>query len=475
VKPAPPADEAAWLRRVTLDLAGRIPTAAQTRRFLGEAAPDKRARLIDELLAAPTYAGRMTDLFHVMLMERRGDHPEWRTFLRAAFEANRPWDQMAREMLAPSDTDEQTRGAAFFYTKRLESYGQNPIDRPGLTRDVGRLLLGVDLQCAQCHDHLFIDDYKQVDFQGLFAVYQDVAIRGGGKFPAVTEKPPKQRLDFVSVFDPTQRQVGPRVPFGAEFPIPEATDGSPAFSPLALLAENLPRSDLFARNIVNRLWFVMMGRGLVHPLDLHHSGNAPSHPELLDLLAREFAAHQYDIRWLLRELALTETYQRSSLVPNGQPPPPADRFLVALERRLSAEQLLTITLQATGNEARYPTDGDAYKLLRTEFEKSFGNEPREPETEFRATVAGALFLLNSDHVLDLLKRQPGNSIDRLVSMDDPNKLADELFLTVFTRRPTDEERARVAEHLAKNNERREAAIGQQAWAMLSSMEFYVNH
>ena len=111
------------------------------------------------------------------------------------------------------------------------------------------------------------------------------------------------------------------MPFGAEFPIPEAAKDAAPFSPLALLAENLPQSDLFARNIVNRVWFVMMARGIVHPLDLHHSDNPPSHPELLDLLAREFIAHRYDVKWLLRELALTETYQRSSLLPEGQQQP----------------------------------------------------------------------------------------------------------------------------------------------------------
>jgi hypothetical protein len=208
---------------------------------------------------------------------------------------------------------------------------------------------------------------------------------------------------------------------------------------------------------------------------LHHSDNPQSHPELLDLLAREFVAHNYDLKWLLRELALTETYQRSSLLPEGRDEPPADRYLLAMERRLSAEQLLTMTLAATGNEERYPTDGENYKILRVEFEKTFGNEPREPETEFHATVAAALFLLNSDHVLDLLKRQPGNLTDRLAGMDDPNRFADELFRAVFTRGPADDERARIAEYLTKNNDDREAAIQQLLWSMLASIEFYVNH
>src|SRR5262249_30410114 len=128
----------------------------------------------------------------------------------------------------------------------------------------------------------------------------------------------------------------------------------PKFSPLKVLASQLPRGDnpLFTKNIVNRLWFLMMGRGLVHPLDLQYAGNPPSHPELLDLLAQEFAGHRFDIKWLLRELALTETYQRSSLLPEGVEDLPPESFLVANEKPLSAEQILRSVLHATGEWLR---------------------------------------------------------------------------------------------------------------------------
>ncbi len=490
-EPAPQADDAAFLRRVWLDLAGRIPTVEETRRFLGDNAPNKREAEIDRLLAAPTYGQRMADLFHVMLMERRGDDQHWRKFLRDSFEQNRPWNEIVHAILKPDDTDETARGAAFFFTKRLESYGQNPTDFPGLTRDVGRLFLGVDLQCAQCHNHLFIDDYKQRDFQGLFAVYQNLSIRRGVDFPAVDEKAMTAKLEFVSVFDSDKQQTGPRLPFGEEFPIPDPpanekkdakkTDG-PSFSALALIADALPtaENELFANNIVNRLWFLMMGHGIVEPLDQFHSDNPPSHPELLALVAHEFTAHNFDIKWLLRELALTETYQRSSQLPAAGEPPGANTYLVANEKRLSAEQLFLSTLIATGNLQRLTnTEGDKpheeFDDLKKRFRDAFANEPREPEVDQNATVKAALFLLNDDKVLGLLKPQPGNLVERLMKTDDASALVDELFQSVFVRPPSVEERTAVTAYLEINADRRAVALGQVVWSMLSSVEFCVNH
>jgi len=136
---AAPADDAEFLRRLYLDLTGRIPTTAEARAFLAESTPDKRTLLLDALLSGPDYAQRMQEAFSVMLLERQGENPEWAKFLRLAFEQNRPWDQMVRQMLDPNPEDEATRGAAFFLSKRLENHGQNPVDLPGLTRDVGRL------------------------------------------------------------------------------------------------------------------------------------------------------------------------------------------------------------------------------------------------------------------------------------------------------------------------------------------------
>ena len=499
---APVADDAEFLRRVFLDLAGRIPSSEEARAFLNDSAADKRAVLIDRLLASPEYSRRMRDAWNVQFMERAGEHEEWLRFLEESFAANKPWDKLVREILNPNPDDESSRGAAFFLTKRLENYGQQPVDLPGLTRDVGRLFLGVDLQCAQCHDHLTVDDYKQIDFQGLHTFLSHATIRTDLKFPAVGEKVVDKKTEFMSVFVKQPHTTGPRLPFGTEVEVPTfakgeefavAPDrkvnfpGKPKFSPLAILSEQLPTStnSLFVRNAVNRLWCQLMGRGLVHPLDLHHSANPATHPAVLDLLATEFTQHQFDIKWLLRELALTRTYQRSSRLPTGSDrEPPIDKYMVAIEKPLSTEQMLMSLLQATGEASRLTAtiqvDGKAkpnpaYEDLRKRFVAAFANPPRDPEVEFAPSVKAALFLSNDAKVLELLKPREGNLAEQLSKETDARKLAESLFLAVLTRSPTADEAEAVTQFVAARKQQPGQGIELAIWALLSSTEFCMNH
>ncbi len=492
------ADDAEFLRRVFLDLCGRIPSTAEAREFLINSAADKREKLIDRLLMSVEFPRRMTEQMHVMLMERRGEHPEWLTYLRSSFEQNKPWDVMAREMISPDPKSEQTRAAAFFLSKRLENYGQNPVDYPILTRDVGRLLLGMDLQCAQCHDHLFIKDYKQADFQGMYVVFLNASLRSDAKFPAVTEKLLTKKIEFQSVFNTDKKEVGPRVPGRTEIAIPtfakgeefaeppdpkEKTPGRLKFSPLEHLANQITAADnaAFAHNIANRVWFQLMGRGLVHPLDLHHSENPPSHPELLDLLARELVEHKFDLKWLLRELALTRTYQRSSVLPVTVTDPSPTRYIVALEKPLSAEQLFQSVMYATGQidgvvPAEKPQSIETrFDPIKQKFLKAFANPPMEPEGEFAPSLRAALFLMNDADLLKLLDSQPGNLISRLQSLDTPEQIAAELYVSVLTRPPTPDEVAELTNQLQRAGNQKQSVLKQLAWALLASTEFCVNH
>ena len=483
-------DDATFVRRASLDLAGRIPSWQEATTFLDSTDVHKRTQLIDTLLASSDHPRRMQDLFHAMLMERRGDSPEWSKFLQTSCEANKPWDQLVREILDPDPTHEAIRGAAFFHTKRLEKVGQQETDYPGLTRDVGRLFLGMDLQCAQCHDHLFIDSYKQVDFQGLYTVYQNTFIRSDLTFPAIGEKVLTKKADFSSVFEKVALTTGPRIPGGQEIAIPmfekdqeflvppdRQTNfpGTPKFRGMQFIATELPtaQNTAFTRNIANRLWFVMMGRGLVNPLDQLHPANPPSHPELLDGLAQEIVAQKFDMKAMLRQLALTQTYQRTSVLPEGTEPPAPESYRVATEKRLSAEQLLNSVLVATGSRDK-PREADVEKL-RAAFVKAFGNVPTDPEIEFSPSLKSSLFVLNDPAVLDCLTPQLGNLVERLLTMTDSAALADELYLSVLTRRPTDEERTAVAEYLTPNAERRSEAVTNLTWALLASTEFCLNH
>lgn len=518
---SPLAGDAEFLRRVYLDLAGRIPTIDEANAFLSDELPERRNRLIDSLLVGRDYPRRMQELFHVMLMERRGEHEEWTKFLRTAFEQNKPWHTIARAILKPDAENEDLRGAAFFVTQRLVKEGaMAPVDVPGLTRDVGRLLAGVDLQCAQCHDHLTIPHYSQQDFQGLHMIFENVQARRDVKFPALEEKVMLAKKEFKSVFEQVALQTGPVVPGGSEVEIPvfekgeeflvppdrkKRTLGVPKFSPLRELATGLAtgENDVFTKNIVNRLWFVMMGRGLVEPLDLQHADNPPSHPELLQLLATEFATHDFDIRWLLGELARTKTYQRSSRIA-GSAEPPLESFAVSIEKRVSAEQLFWSMGIATGRfeavrrslhnnavAAKKSDDklsrideatleelvGQSGELKSTlkDFQTNFGNSPKEPETEFAPSVKGALYLMHEDRVQKCLSPTAGTLIADLEKEPDDKAAVNHLFLAVLTRRATDEERTVLLAFLKENKNRRSAALASVAWAMLTSTEFMVNH
>ncbi len=481
---APAADDAEFLRRASLDFAGRIPTADEARRFLADPDPKKREKLIDRLLAAPGYAAHMADLFSVMLMERLGEHPEWTKYLTASFAKNKHWNAMAREMLRADSKDTANAGASFFLSKRLENYGQNPVDYSGLTRDVGRLFLGKNFQCCECHDHLFVEDYKQQHFQGLHTFFRSAMLVKPGTI-LVGERPLLSKTDFVSVFTKVMMSTGPALPGmmmldvptfakGMEFAVlPDKKTGSLGvlkFSTLAAVSEKLPRAENedFTRNMANRLWFLLLGRGLVHPLDMQHSKNLGSHPELLDLLAKEFAARDFDMKWLMREIALSQAYQRSSLIPAGSEPPDPRYFAVALEKRLTADQLLHSMATATGADAK------AEEKLRPRFLKAFANQPREPEDEITPSLKAALFVLHDEAVLALVKPANGNLVDRLAKLSD-DRIAEELYLSILTRKPTAEESATVAKVWKTDPSKKADAAGRLAWALLASMEFSINH
>ncbi|MBT6484640.1 MAG: DUF1553 domain-containing protein [Planctomycetaceae bacterium] len=505
--------DAEFLRRISLDLAGAIPTAAKTRSFLNDTAPDKRTRLIDHLLAGDDYPRRMQQALTVMWLERRAGttikDAAWNKYLQASFAANKPWNEFVRELIATDGSDEAARPAIRFFVDGGRA------DHHQLTRDVGRLFLGMDLQCAQCHDHPSIEDYLQADYFGLYSYLKQSKLQADKqKIPFLVETVTQTRIEFQSVFTPEDKsQTGPRLPGGKEVEIPtfekkgdefaspakDGLPGVPKFQPRKLLAEHLTSNEnrRFARNAVNRFWFLMMGRGIVHPLDLLHRENPPSHPELLELLTDRFVAHKYDLKHLLREIALTAAYQRSSLLPDGVKATdiaPAS-YRVALTKPLSAEQMAWTLMTATGNLTRItdtpiPEDSKfTYKDYVNDriplpdnlpdvlllFGATFGNPPGVAETEFAPSTKHSLFLMNEKLVFNWLQPREGTLMQRLSKLDNSKAVAEELYLTVLTRRPETDETDIVTEFLEQNKDRRQPALAELAWVLLSTAEFRLNH
>ena len=471
-----------FLRRVYLDFAGDLPTVAETRKFLSDKSPDKRTKLIDQLLNDDRHVEHLADQFNIFLMERQGENPHWRKWLETAIKDNRPWDQMVREIIRADCRDEPNRGATFFISKRLEKYGQNPTDYPGLTRDVGRMFLGIDLQCAECHNHLTVDHYKQADFQGMFVTFQNLKLHGG-EVPTVEEKVMEGPWEYASVFSGKKRNTGPRIPgleeitvqtFDKDEAYEVAPDkktklpGIPKFSPLTLFSEQISSSPTFAPNIANRIWFSMIGEGIVEPLDLHHPDNPPSDPKLMKLLSDAFVDNGYDIKHFLREISLTKIYQRTGIAPEKSR---TEDIALAIERRLSAEQLYRTFISATQTSL----DEEKGKNLKEKFVEAFSNEPKQPELEFAPSLKGTLMLLNDAELVALLAPKSENLAAQLSEIEDDSAVTERLFLQVFTRFPSERELEETTSYLKESAANREEAITNLIWAMLTSAEFATNH
>jgi hypothetical protein len=330
-----PASDPEFLRRASLALSGMIPTAAQARVFLADPSPEKRTRLIDQLLASPEYVRWMTVRLDVMLMERRGEKhgkvAEWRAYLEESVAANKPWDQLVREMLSYDGADEKTRGMGRWL---LEREG----DPHATTRDVGRIFLGRDMGCAQCHDHPRIADYLQRDYYGIEAFFCRTSLfRPDDNKPGNLAEGVEGEATFTSVFTKVGGSTRPRLLGDAELADPAIAPADqwvvapdpkdknkrpvPKFSRRAQLVTVLGdgHHPAFRRNIANRLWAFVFGRGLVEPLDLHHSGNPATNPELMDMLSQGIADLKFDMKAFLRELALTRAFQESMELPIPTP------------------------------------------------------------------------------------------------------------------------------------------------------------
>ncbi len=514
VKAAERCSDADFVRRVYLDLSGVIPDPQQAYAFIQSKDLNKREKLVDQLLGSSAYPQHMATVFDVMLMERRPDKyvttPEWRDYLAQSFAEDKPLNVLVSEILGADGVDEQLRPAAKFYLDRA-------VEKDTLVRDMGRLFLGVNLQCAQCHDHPDIDDYLHQHYHGLsvFVAGSKTFKQPDGKF--VLQEVVMREVEFASVFDPeATKKTGPRL-IDALMEVPEFAEGEeyvekpsrtvrsvPKFSLRKLLSERLPSGETpeFSRNMANRLWAMMMGRGLVHPLDMHHSDNPPSHPDLLDDLALSLATTNYDVKAFLHEVALSNAYQRSSEIPASMDPAdvPIDSYAVANMKGLSPEQLFESLLAATrasgvlelqiddalSDETTEPDLVDDQMVIEArlkkraervaEFVAVFGSVPGQPQGEFAASLPQALFLANSETLSAWVPPQLGNLAERLIGLVEPEAVGCELYLSVLSRLPTSEEQVIVQELLdACEPDDRKETVATLIWSVLASAEFRLNH
>lgn len=470
IAPSPPADDAEFLRRVFLDTIGTLPAAAETKRFLSDARSDKRDRLVDELLERPEFADfwalKWADLLRVdrAALGHEGAYAYYR-WIRDCIANNKPFDQFARELLtAEGPLHESPQG--YFY---------KVVQKPGeMASTLSQVFLGVRIACAECHHHPF-DRWSQTDYYGMVDF-----------FAPLSRKSSLQGEMIVAAGDPVTRhpRTGESVlAHGLGAPAPDRElqgDRRPA------LAEWLvsPQNPWFARNLANRIWAHYAGRGLVEPLDDMRATNPPTNPELLDALASYLVEHRFDVRALIRAITASQTYQRSSL-PNETNERDEQNFSRALFKPLSAEVLLDAVCQTTGVGEKFPGVPSGYRAIQLwdsgvhhYFLRLFGRPVRqtacECERNVEPSVGQVLHFLNAPEIQAKLNHEAGR-IKRLAeSIADDGELADELYLTVFSRWPDAEERRAAIEYLAASTDRRQAAED-QGWAMLNSLEFIFNH
>lgn len=332
---APPAgisvplcSDAEFLRRVSLDLNGMPPTSDEARAFLNDTDPAKREKLVDRLLASPLYARHIAATLDVMLMERRANtnvpQDEWIAWLLRSVRDNKPWNVLAKELMtADGEMDNPAhRAAARFILDR----GAEP---NVVARDMGRFFFGRDLQCAQCHDSPLVADFLQKDYQGLLAITSAtyaLTKKVNDKDVTVLGERSGSDLTFESVFSKgNMHRTGARLPGSTtlieQFLVPgedyviapaDGVRAVPKVSRRTLLAEQATNGSnrVFNENAANRLWSLMFGRGLVHPLDMMHPDNPAVSPALLQQLGERLASSNFDMKSFLREIALSQTYQR---------------------------------------------------------------------------------------------------------------------------------------------------------------------
>lgn len=470
ITPAPQCDDLTFIRRATLDLVGRIPTPAETSAFLYDATPHKRLSLIDRLIVTDEAAQNFRELWDLLLLGRRGGRREerrreggWYAFLEDAYKQDRPWDGVVQSLISARPAQPEDKGSIWFLYERRNDHQQ-------IAEAIAPVIYGTRIDCAQCHDHPLADEIKQEHYWGLVAAFNRSKNTEKGP-PGVAESATGGNMNFTNLKKESQPAVmvmltGSRI----DEPRPEADKDSPdqyvdpdaavrvpKFSRRAVFAEAATQHNpLLSRSFVNHTWALLMGRGIVDPPDEMNSKHPPSHPELLDWLAADFASHNYSVRRLIRNIMASHAYQLARWT--GEGVPPAEMFAAAAEKPLIAEAIARSAQLASGCEA----DDSFRQALAERFQ-----DP--PTRAARATIQQTMFLANSDQMATLFTN---------VKIDggglSPEDLVRAVFRRTLIRDPDADELAHAVSFL-KDHADLSAAKGQLIWALISGPEFLTNH
>jgi len=472
IQPSPVTDDATVFRRLSLDLTGRLPSPESVRAFLDDPAPSRlrRAKAIDRLIASPEYVDHWTVKWSDLLQSSRkylGEKGayEFQQWIHDAIASNRPYDKLVRELLTARGSSYDNPAANYFRVTREP--------KPAMEKTT-QVFLGVRMVCAQCHDHPF-ERWTQNQYYQMSAFFSAVGIRAG--YEVGEEIVFDQRADYEMKHPKDGRLLKPQFMLASGgAPVPDGPQRRDALADWLTSREN----PYFARAIANRMWSYFVGKGIIDPVDDIRASNPPSNPALLAALTKDFVAHGFDLRYLMRTIVNSRTYQ-TSIVTNEWNASDRDNFSHAIPRRLSAEELMDGVSSAAGVRARFPEVPEnmaASQLVdphigREGFLDVFGRPPRESscECERRSdfSLPQALNLVNGRTISDAVADPSGRVAKLVLSGKSDEVVVNELYLAALGRPPTPDELLRGMTYLSNG------AKGSRAqdllWALLNSKAF----
>ncbi len=471
IAPSDVCDDEEFLRRVTLDVTGLLPTPAEHDQFLADADEHKREKLVDELLKRPEFVDLWVMKWAELLQIRSGNDVSTKSalvyfdWLRDQLSRNVPINQLVKQLVA-SDGGTFENPAAGFY--------QFETDPLKLAEDTAQAFLGVQMKCAQCHNHPF-DQWTMNDYRGFVAFFTQVARKKG--------EDPRETIVFnrgegESKNPITNAVIAPKF-LGGAAPDVKGKDRREA------LADWLSSSDnpYFARHFANIIWAQFFGRGIIEPVDDVRVSNPPSNPELLDALAQHLVDYHYDFQRLVRDICNSRTYQLSSIT-NATNESDVRNFSHSAVRRLRAEVMLDCISEVTGTKNKFrglPLGAHAVQIADGQtsnyFLKTFGRATRETpcacEVSMEPNLSQALQLLNGEIVQN--KINSGGAVQReIAEKKSASEIVSDLYLRCFSRKPTEEELKSFEPLLAKNDAMQKT-LNDVFWALLNSKEFMFNH
>ena len=495
IQPSKASEDTEFLRRVHLDLTGKIPTPEEVLNFLKDGSPHKRQKKIDQLLGSEPYIEYWSGLWVNWLIGRRGDNDDRRvgltTWVRDALTRNMPYNQFVQELIA-ADGELKDNGAGNYIMR----YERSPAV---LTSHSSRLFLGLPMQCAECHDHK-TEVWSQKDYYGIAAFFTGIESEQKGYIQTMDMAGNEKRMENFLITNKPRKsmwvermdaEVSPRFLGGTEY------KGSLTKRREALAQWMTDKSNpYFSRAIVNRIWKHFMGRAFVEPIDGFGEENLPTNPELLDWLAEDLVIHDYDLQHLMRTVLNSETYQRTSQT-NKSNEDDERYYSHAYVKPLSAEQFFYSLLQATGFERlqQIKMEGtkkqggeDRMGMLRNLEERKrehlqkflflLDNGEMEEIEAFNGTVPQALMMINGSMVNNSASHQERGSFVNYVleKWRAPADRLEYIYLNVLSRLPTAKEKTYFRRYMERSLYRnKDLAYEDLYWVLLNSAEFSLNH